>query len=455
MRKFYSALFYVGLPIAIQHLVISSGTLMDNFMVTGLGKESIAAVGAIDKFVRIFWFIIFGVSSAGSTFIGQAKGRGDRRVLGNTVGIILTINVAFALLFTSLSLFFPNQIASFAAPSDGVVRKLAANYLFFLSLSYIPSVLSTTISYTLRGVGNTKPIVYSSLIFVSSNVLLNYLFIFGSCGFPALGVNGAAMATAISKIIETLFVLIYLYFMGIKVLDNFIDLFNFNKKLMLNIVGVSVPYGLSGGLLSTGFFMYQAFFGQFGANAMAAYAIVTMMEAFVMNLFHGISGGVLILLSQDIGHREYSEAYEDAKRSIRVALISSSLIGLSLYMVSNSLVRKYALLAASIKGEELSEGSVLLAIYMIQILSLLLPLKVFNLVSLHGIIKSGGDAFALLLIENGSLWLFGIPLLYIISISPINSALAIYIALYFEEAIKAIWSWKRVKSREWDRSLID
>ncbi len=451
--NFYFDLVSIGLPISIQHLVISSGSLVDNLMVGNYGESAIASVGAIDKFVRIFWFVVFGVSGAGSNFVAQAHARKDMKKLGNIVGVILGINLLTALIFTLLSLLFPKEIVSMVTDNDEV-RIIAGDYLFYLSLSYIPSVLSTTITYTLRGIKRTKLILYSSLIFVFFNVMLNYLLIFGNSYIPALGVNGAALATVLSKVVETLFSISYLYFADLKIFEKFSDLMGASFDLMKRIVLTSIPFGISSGLLSAGLFTYQIFLKGLGVEALASYAIITNLESFIMNLFHGLSGGTSILLSQDMGKENYDLAYTNAKKSLKISTLFSIIFSTLLFLCSGWVVGQYMNLVSIAKGSSSTNTSVEMCVFLLRTFAIFLPFKVFNLVSLSGVVKSGGDTAALMVIENISIWIFGIPILYLISYFPSYTLYLAYFIISGEEVVKAVLCLWRVRSLKWQRNLV-
>ncbi len=452
MKKgFYYSLFKIGFPITIEHIVISSGTLLDNIMVSSLGTESVAAIGAIDKFLKIFWFIVFGISSAGSNFISQFSVKKEKNYLKNVLGIMLVINFIVAAIFTIISVIFSNSIV-YSLTNIENVAKIAKQYLLIISAAYFLNIISVSISYALRGIGHTKDTVYSSFLFVFLNFSLNYLLIYGNYGFPKLGVAGAALGTVVAKLIECIFIISWVYYKKYEIAGNISEFLSFSKRLFNHVLKIAAPYGLSSGFYSMGLFVYQIAFGRLGLHSMAAYAITSILDTILMDMFHGLSGGTLILVGRSIGEKENEKSYTNAKKSLKAALFLSLPLGLVILVFANKIVNLYSIFASSLTGTSLSQESLLITISMIKILGSLLFLKILNLVFLYGILGSGGDSLALLAIENGSIWLIGIPIILIFS-SLNRSPQLIYIALYSEEVAKFILLLKRFRSKKWIRDL--
>lgn len=452
MKKgFYYSLFKIGFPITIEHIVISSGTLLDNIMVSSLGTESVAAIGAIDKFLKIFWFIVFGISSAGSNFISQFSVKKEKNYLKNVLGIMLVINFIVAAIFTIISVIFSNSIV-YSLTNIENVAKIAKQYLLIISAAYFLNIISVSISYALRGIGHTKDTVYSSFLFVFLNFSLNYLLIYGNYGFPKLGVAGAALGTVVAKLIECIFIISWVYYKKYEIAGKISEFLSFSKRLFNHVLKIAAPYGLSSGFYSMGLFVYQIAFGRLGLHSMAAYAITSILDTILMDMFHGLSGGTLILVGRSIGEKENEKSYTNAKKSLKAALFLSLPLGLVILVFANKIVNLYSIFASSLTGTSLSQESLLITISMIKILGSLLFLKILNLVFLYGILGSGGDSLALLAIENGSIWLIGIPIILIFS-SLNRSPQLIYIALYSEEVAKFILLLKRFRSKKWIRDL--
>lgn len=452
MKKgFYYNLFKLGFPITIEHIVISSGTLLDNIMVGSLGTESVAAIGAIDKFLKIFWFIVFGISSAGSNFISQFSVKDEKNYLKNILGIMLFINFIVAALFTIISVFFSNSIVSLLTNVEAVA-KIAKQYLLIISAAYFLNIISISINYALRGIGHTKDTVYSSFLFVFLNFFLNYLLIYGNYGFPKLGVAGAALGTVLAKLFECIFIILWIYYKKYEIAGKVNEYLSFSKRLFNHVLKIATPYGFSSGFYSLGLFVYQIIFGRLGLSSMAAYAITSIFDTLLMDMFHGLSGGTLILLGRDIGEKQNERGYSNAKRSLKAALFLALPIGFFVLIFANKIVYFYSNFASSLTGNKLSNESLLTAISMIRILGFFLFLKIINIVFLYGILESGGDSLALLAIENGSIWFIGIPLILILS-SFNGSPHLIYLAIYTEEIAKFVLLLKRFRSKKWIRDL--
>lgn len=191
------------MPVTLQNLLASSFTLIDTMMIGKLGDTPLAAVGMAGKWTWFLTIVFFGFSSGASVFISQFYGAGDDAGMRRTYGLMTVGTQAAALLFMLAALLFPDGIVRLFS-SDEQAIALGASYLRIIALSYPFLALTRGGGTLLQSTGDVMIPFVGSLISVAVNITLNALLIFGLCGFPALGVQGAAIASLTSSIVGAL-----------------------------------------------------------------------------------------------------------------------------------------------------------------------------------------------------------------------------------------------------------
>ena len=200
-KGFYRYLAALTGPIALQNLITFSLGLIDTFMVSKLGNNEMAAVTAANVPVFLLISIVFGVQSGVGILISQYWGKKDLTNISRAIGVAAGLGVALALLVALVLFLWPIAIMDLLSNKHHL-SLLGAPYLRLIGFSYVFNMLSSIYVSAQRSVENAG---FGMKLFGMSTVLntgLNYLLIFGKCGFPMLGVEGAALATLLSRVAE-------------------------------------------------------------------------------------------------------------------------------------------------------------------------------------------------------------------------------------------------------------
>ena len=200
---FTRTLLSIAVPVTLQNLLASSFTLIDTMMIGRLGDTPLAAVGMAGKWTWFLTIVFFGFSSGASVFISQFYGAGDDAGMRRTYGLMTVGTQAASLLFMLAALLFPEGIVRLFSPDEQVVA-LGSSYLRIIAVSYPFLALTRGGGTLLQSTGRVMIPFVGSLISVAVNIVLNALLIFGLCGFPALGVQGAAIASLVSAVVGAL-----------------------------------------------------------------------------------------------------------------------------------------------------------------------------------------------------------------------------------------------------------
>ena len=208
-KAFYLSVIVLLVPMVIQQGITQFVNLLDNVMVGRLGTEPMSGVAIVNQIIFIFNLTIFGGMSGASIFGAQYYGKGDLEGLRHTLRFRLIFAFAIgvlgilALIFFGESFFmlFLNGEANTPEETAATLAH-AQSYMRIMLWGLLPFAVSNCFASVLKDTGETFIPMVASVISIAVNLVLNYLLIFGSFGFPKMGVAGAALATVIARYIE-------------------------------------------------------------------------------------------------------------------------------------------------------------------------------------------------------------------------------------------------------------
>lgn len=292
----------------------------DNIMVGQLGTAELAAVSLGNSFVFIAMSLGIGFSTAITPLVAEADGAGNKAngksalkhglVLCTFLGLSL-----FGLILLSKPLMYlmeqPPEVVEFAMP-----------YLDLVAFSLVPLIMFQAFKQFSEGLSQTKYPMYATIIANVVNIILNYLLIFGSFGFPKLGIVGAAIGTLTSRII----MLLYLWYLlkGKKKFHDYVTGFNFKlieKKVIRKIIGLGFPSALQ-------MFFEVAIFtaaiwlsGVLGKNAQAANQIALNLSSMTFMFGMGLGIAAMIRVGNQKGLRNFTELRRIARSIFFLTLL--------------------------------------------------------------------------------------------------------------------------------------
>ena len=204
---FYGYLWRLTGPIALQNLITFSLGLIDTLMVSWLGNTQMAAVTTANVPVFLLISIVFGVQSGLGILVSQYWGKKDMESISRAIGVAAMLGTGITLVLALVLFLWPVQIMDLLS-NKHELSVLGAPYLKLIGFSYVFNMLSSIYVSAMRSAENSG---FGMKLFGVSTLLntgMNYLLIFGKCGLPALGIQGAAIATLLSRVAEFLICLV-------------------------------------------------------------------------------------------------------------------------------------------------------------------------------------------------------------------------------------------------------
>ena len=443
-KIFYKKLFFIALPVIIQNVISIGLNMVDTVMVSELGENAITAVGLANRVYFIFSTMCFGIFSGASIFIAQYWGIGDTDNIKKVFGIDLIIGSTLAIIFSIAVFFFPEQILRIFI-DDAYVINLGAQYLRIIAFSYFFTAVSFAFSFNSRAIHKLKLPTIINGIALCINTFVNWLLITGNMCAPALGVQGAAIATLISRFLEFLTLLYFIYKDKKHPLaGSFKEFTSWNLTMLKNILKTSLPVILSETAWSVGTSVYLISYGFIGSYAIAVVQISTNISDFFQALFFGIGSACAVMIGNEIGKNNIDTAFDYSKKFIKITLILSITLSILLFLFRGQIISFFNLSEST--NYYLNKALIVFCIYFTP--------KMFTYLFICGILRAGGDTKFCMFVDIISIWLIGVPLSFfavLVLHLPVHLVMAV---VFSEEFLKLFFVLKRYVSKKWINNLI-
>nr|WP_288932779.1 MATE family efflux transporter [uncultured Allomuricauda sp.] len=278
----------------------------DNIMVGQLGTAELAAVSLGNSFVFIAMSLGIGFSTAITPLVAEADGAKDQAAGKSALKHGLVLCTMLGLSLFGLILVSKPLMHHMKQPPE--VVELALPYLDLVAFSLVPLIIFQAFKQFSEGLSQTKYPMYATILANVVNVTLNYLLIFGSFGFPKMGIVGAAVGTLASRVIMVAF--IWYLLKRKKKFESYVTNFNFRKiekKVMNKIISLGFPSALQ-------MFFEVAIFtgaiwlsGVLGKNAQAANQIALNLSSMTFMVGMGLSVAAIVRVGNQKGLKNHKE----------------------------------------------------------------------------------------------------------------------------------------------------
>ena len=431
-RSFYRSLIALAIPVALQNLITFAVSFADNLMVGSLGDAAVSGVymgSQIQTFLQMF---SGGIEGAILILAAQYWGKRDVASIKRIIAIGLHFSIAFGLLLTAVCLAIPRPIISLFTDDAGVIND-GAIYLRIVCLSYLFFCITQALIASMRSVEVARIGMGVSLISLLVNVSLNYLLIFGKLGFPALGIAGAAIATVISRIVETLVMWIYVTRIDRKLRLRLKELLVSDPILRRDFIRYGLP--LIGGNIvwSVNMMANSAILGRFSASVITAASIANTMNSLAYVTMNGMSSAVGIITGKTVGAGK-TERMKEYAYTVQLLFLA---LGLVTGGVITLLKAPFIGLYTGITSEAITYSS-----QFITVLSITMIGTCYQAAGLFGLVKSGGDIG--FVFKNDTIFVFLVVLPSAIIASMLGApAWVVYACLKCDQISSVLLRWSR------------
>ncbi len=450
-KKFYKMVLLIAVPIMIQNGITNFVSLLDNVMVGQLGTEAMSAVSIVNNLIFVFYLLIFGAISSAGIFTAQYHGYNDVQ------GVKYTFRFKFIIItvasFAALAVFGlggDTLISMFLHESESgsdleLTLSYAREYLNVMLIGLLPYAVSQAYASTLRETGKTVLPMVASICAVVTNFVLNYILIFGKFGAPALGVNGAAIATVISRFAEMAILVVWTHvnvgkcpFIKGAYRSPYMP-----KALTKNIIVRGLPLLFNELMWSAGITLTTQCYSTRGLDVVAALNISTTINNVFNVVYLALGSSIAIIVGNLLGAAKLDEAKDTDRKMIAFSIMCSVGMGILLTAFSGVIPLMYNT-TDEVRG---------LATFMMIVLACVMPFGAFA----HGAyftLRSGGRVMITMLFDSVYMWVVVIPTAFILSRATDISIFWLYPICQGLEILKAFFGAIILKKCNWVRQLV-
>lgn len=452
-KAFYQSVLRLILPMMIQQGITQFVNLLDNVMVGRLGTAPMSGVAIVNQIIFIFNLTIFGGLAGASIFGAQFYGKGDHKGLRDTFrfrvifsAVTLVLGIAVFVLFgEQLFSLYLNEEASSAADLAATLEA-ANSYIKIMLWGLLPFVIVQCYSSALKDTGETVSPMIASVISIVVNLIGNYLLIFGSFGFPEMGVAGAALATVIARYVEAAYLLIHTY----RRKERFQFLHHAFRSLRVpldlckRIAVTGTPLLVNETFWSIGMAMISMCYSTRGLTAVAA----TNINSTIWNLFSIVvmatGNAIGILSGQLLGAGEIDRAKDSVRKLLFFTVSVNLCIGLIVIACSPLIPHIYN-----------TEDTVRhMATRLLMVSGAFMPVAAYTNGS-YFTIRSGGKTFITFLFDCVFTWVISFPIAYVLSHFTALSVIWVYFFVNLADFIKVIVGGCIIHSGVWAKNVIN
>lgn len=439
---FFKAVCTLAIPVALQSMLQSSFSMVDQIMIGQLGEINVAGVGLAGKFASIYSVVISAIGAVAGIMIAQYLGQKNRSEVRRSFFTNLLLGAGIAGMFMVICTLFPNQIMG-AYTRDVQTRQAAAEYLMLISGTFVPMAGATLLSTLFRCLEKPRLPLYASILSALLNTSLNYIMIFGKLGISPMGVRGAAFATVISQCANFLLMLLMLSKNGFLLKSNEGEPTATLRMNWGQYWSMLLPLLVCEVVWSLGENVYAAIYGHMSTDASAAMTLTNPIQGLVIGALCGLSQAASVIIGKHLGSGENEEAYWSAKKLMLYGAIGSALLSVIVMIASKAYVGIY----------QVDNAVKTMTMQILFAYAIVVPFKVLNMILGGEIIRSGGRTKYVMFIDMVGTWCFGVPLGLLSAFVWKLSIPYVYFLLSLEECIRFGISLIVFRRRKWMNQL--
>jgi putative MATE family efflux protein len=445
--SFYKGALGLAVPIMLQSLIQSLVSLVDNFMVSGLGDISMSGVNVAGQVLFVFFVYLNAICMAGGIFMTQYYGAKDPEGMKHAFRFKLVMGFAAFIPFVLVCLVFPREVLSMMLIGNtdaDLILDQGVSYIRIAFFMGLPMTISMCIASSLRDMGKVKIPLAVTIVATLTNTLFNWLLIYGNLGLPRLEVKGAAIATVIARTLELIiFLVIYI---------------RLRPDFAVSVAGAFRIKGrIFGGMLRKGALVLfcemvwvlsetvttAIYNGRGGADVVSGMASSFTIANLFFVAFGGIYSATGVILGKTLGMGDL----EKARKEKTWLLSGSAIFGFIMTLFGFATV----LLIPVVFGR-LSDGAQHICRNMVIMLSFFMPVWVYMNAQM-AVARSGGDT-VMGAVADALITIFVmIPLVFILGFFTTVGPIGMYFGIKTLDIVKVIAFHFWLKKERWLKNL--
>ena len=450
-RAFYKTVFSIIIPFIVQNTISSFVNVLDNVMVGQLDQAAFNGVAIANQLFFIFNICIFGSISGASIFGAQYFGAKDFENMRASARFKLyacvTVFLVGALVFLTMDGPLLSLFLNDAGRPEEVAMTLTRGkeYLAIMVVGLLPFAITQCYASTLREAGETVLPMVAGIIAVFVNMVLNYVLIFGHFGAPQMGVEGAALATVISRFVE----------MGIvmgkahnKVRYPFMEgIYRTMKvpvRLVKRILIMGAPLFINELLWSVGTSFLSQLYSERGLDVVAAMNIANTVSNLFTTAVFSMGNAAAVMVGQALGANDIPRARQTAWRLLTFSLFISGITGILLAVGAPFIPRLY----------DVEVHTRQIGTQFMWVLAMTMPFMAFAHTS-YFTLRSGGKTLMTFMFDCLPLWVVNVPLCYVLIHFTQMDITLVYFIINMINFLKCLFGFYMVKKGVWINNVTE
>lgn len=435
------SLFSLTWPIFFEMLLFTLMGIVDTFMLSKLADEAVAGVGTANQFIHVTILILEVIGNGASIVVAQYLGSKRLLEVPKITAVAVVMNLMFGLLLSAIFIASAGTMMR-AMNLHGDVLQYAEQYLVIIGGGIFLQALINATAAIVRVHSFTKQVMYVSIGMNIVHIIMNYILIFGKLGLPALGVQGAAISSVISRALA-LIVFFWLLYRVLEVKITWHDYIAFPLVYIRKIFKIGIPAALEQVLYHTCQIILMYYVTYLGAEALAARQYAYNISMFTYLFALAIGAGTSIIVGHYVGAGDKDAAYHQVWRSVKLAMVFTLTLVTLVMIFRESLMRVFT-----------SDEKVIAIGASVLLLSIVLETgRTINIIIINTL-RATGDATYPLSIGVFSMVLMSLPLGYVLVFVLDMGLAGIWLTIAADEWCRAVLVMIRWKSRKWERHAL-
>lgn len=424
-RAFTKMACSIALPIAVQNMISTLVNSADTFMLGYVSQEALAASSLANQVQFILVLVFYGLTTGSGVMMAQYWGKKDMKAIERILGIGLRFALFISALTWAAAFLFPAAVMRIFTNEKEIIEE-GVKYLRILSFSYLVTGITQMYFAAVRSMERVMLPTISYGISLGVNILINATFIFGLFGAPKLGIVGVAIGTVVARIIELLICLIDSARSKVKIRIS--CLFMKGGVLQKDLLKLSAPTMINDLGWSLAFSMYSVILGHLGGDVVAANSVGQIARNLGKVLCMGFANGTAIILGKTIGEGLMDAAKVYAKRMVRLTSITGIIGGVLILMVRPLLLMAFE---SSLTPQAMTYLGIMLFINAYYVWA-----QGMNTCWICGCFRAGGDVKYGMYCDLISMWLYAVPLGFLVAFVFKLPVMWVYFILFLDEFAK-------------------
>ena len=438
-RQMYMDTFRIAWPSLVELTLAQLASMVDMMMVGKLHYSAVAAVGLTTQPIFLLMTVIMALNVGVTALVAQNKGAGKKDRAELALRQALMLNLVIAVLMTVIGILLAEPMVKFMGAQEDTLADAAA-YLRIRMYGFIAFGLTSTITAALRGAGDSRTAMIYNVIANASNVLFNYLLIFGNWGFPRLEVAGAAWATIIGQFIAFVIAMVFVMTKSERKYLH-LDLkkgFKPDKDTIVNMVRIGIPSMIEQLIMRVGMVIFAKTVASIGTLEYATHNICMNIQAlsFMVGQAFAVSGTSLV--GQSLGKSRKDMALAYGKRTVIFGLICAVVLMLLFFFFGGTIVSWY-----NEETEVVRLGSVIMSF-----VAFVQPFQTMQFIQ-AGALRGAGDTRSTAVVTLITV-VFVRALLGLLFVNVFHWGLiGAWVALVLDQLLRTVLIFIRYSSRKW------